>query len=157
MAKFKRLVLTELGNTTDTYHLRNTERGVFPRVGEIDTRWEFKTENYTYEVSIFNEQPDMLTVDFWTEEKNTEMTNEGNQFKVVATVLEAARRTWGLIEEYPEDFDMIKGFAFTPVSKGQETGGPTQRGKLYKAFIERQFPEATIKKGEYGGYEVYLR
>jgi len=156
----RRAIIQELGNTTDTYPLRNVERGVFPRVGEIDTRWEFQTENHTYTVTIFNEYPEMLSVDFTTEETSTRMTNEGNPFKVTATVIEAARRTWGLVEEYPEEFDFIRGFTFKPVTKGggSPDGGKTnQRGKLYKTFIERQFPDAKIERNPHGEYLVYVR
>ncbi len=118
MAKFKNLILKELGETTDTYRLRNVTMGLFPRIDppEVDARWEFSTENYNYKVHIFNEYPEFLTVDFETDKTGTEATNEGNPFKVTATVIEAAKRTFDRIKER-EEYDLIRGFRFKGVSK----------------------------------------
>ncbi len=155
MAKFKNLILKELGETTDTYRLRNVTMGLFPRIDppEVDARWEFSTENYNYTIHIFNEYPEFLTVDFNTGAAGTEATNEGNPFKVTATVIEAAKRTFDRIKDR-EEYDLIRGFRFKGVSKQGSDRDETQRNKLYIAFIEKQFPSADIEKMSYGGVKV---
>jgi hypothetical protein len=155
MAKFKNLILKELGNTTDTYPLRTVRREVSPYRPDIEYAWEFSTENYDYYIHIFNEYPDFLTVDFSTDQTGNELTNEGNPFKVTSTVIEAAMRTYEQVNEH-EKIDM-KGFRFKGIpKKGSDDDKNTQRNKLYKTFIKNQFPSAKIESLPFGAYEVTL-
>ena len=77
MARFKNLILTELGETTDAYRyefLGKSHRNA--------AEWKFKTPNQTYYV-IIKQIMDYLEVEFKTEKTGMEITNEGNQFRVM--------------------------------------------------------------------------
>lgn len=154
----KEITLRELGNTTDTYRLRNVTMGVFPRIDppEVDAVWEFSTENYDYEVHVFNEFPEFLTVDFSTDQTGSKVTGEGNPFRVTATVIEAAKRTFERLKDMGGEFDLIKGFRFKGVPKKGSDREETQRNKLYTTFIRNQFPSASIERMDHGEYKVTL-
>lgn len=140
MAKFKRLVLTELGETSKGYQYRISTSS--PGV----VTWTFYTEKHPYIVEI-KVSSEWLIVDFGvgTEIMDASVTDEGEPFKVMATVMNIAEETWERREElFPgEDLD---GFFFDPVAKPEEYPDDTSRARLYKTFIKKQFPNAEIKK-----------
>jgi hypothetical protein len=75
------------------------------------------------------------------------VTDEGNQFKVVATVMEIAEFVWKSRNDF-RNSDKIKGFSFDskPV-----------RQKLYKKFIKHRFPAAETYVGSAGEFKVRLK
>jgi hypothetical protein len=159
----KEIALQELGETTDHYnlHLKNKNLGEpvefgSGREGRVKFMWEFATENYEYKIRMREDfSRPVLDLDFDTKEKGARVTKEGNQFKIVATVIEAAVRTWKIVREKDAG---IGGFKFNPVSKAsvdKDIGEVTQREKLYKAFIKKQFPNAKMERDSGGTIYVY--
>lgn len=147
MAKFKRLVLTELGETSKGYQYRISTSS--PGV----VTWTFYTEKHPYiveiQVSKSNwEVPDKwLIVDFGvgTEIMDASVTDEGEPFKVMATVMNIVKETWERREKlFPGE--NLDGFFFDPVAKPEEHPEDTSRARLYKTFIKKQFSGAEIKK-----------
>ena len=141
MPKFKQLVLTELGETTDAYRyefLGNLH-------GDV-VEWKFKTPNQTYYV-IIKQVMDYLDVEFETEKTGMDATNEGNQFRVMATVLKISKEAWKRREELFDSYvDKIKYYpSDTSDEKSGGFEGRNKRDKLYQTFIKRQFPNAKIE------------
>ena len=139
MGRFKDLILTELGETTDTYNYRLD----FERDGKLI--WKFKTESNTYKVTIAVDvrDNDWLIIGF-TAVGDTGLTNEGKQFEVSATVMEIARETWERREEFFSGEQV--GFEYIPIPKDDEPDSKdtTARDKLYRTFIDTQFPDAKV-------------
>lgn len=137
MAKFKRLILTELGNTTEGYDW-NIET-------EDPDGWffSFYTENYGYN-AFFQTHGKWIYSGFDLDDSDLPFpeTNEGNQFKIVATIINMARYAWNNRDILDVD---VKGFSFDAGRK---------RTKLYKRFIYEQFPDAEVFKS---GYEIKVK
>lgn len=139
MAKFKNLILTEIGNTTDgyDYYLVKDENKVSA---------SFKTRENNYVVEILKRDSDSWAlVDFGVGPgMDASPTDEGVQFKVIATIMNIVKEVW---EKRNKFFDgTIKGFSFFSTAKPDEDLGNTSRDRLYKKFIKKQFPNAKIKK-----------
>jgi len=137
MAKFKKLVLNELGNTTDGYDW------TIEREDSDGWYFSFYTENYGYN-AFFQRHGEWIYTGFDVDDPNLPFseTDEGNQFKIVATIMNMARYVWtnrDILEAH------VEGFSF-------ESG--EKRSKLYKTFIRRQFPSAEISKP---GYEIKVK
>ena len=139
MAKFKDLILTELGNTTDTYNYRMNGQG------RETVEYEFKTPNHKYFV-IIKQVLDFIEVEFETQRTGMDATNEGNQFKVMATVLEISKEVWRRREELFDSYvDKIKYYpSDTPDEQDNGVEDRNKRDKLYQTFIKRQFPNAKV-------------
>lgn len=150
--KFKDLLyeitLTELGETTESYDFRMAGK----KVGEEAT-YKFKTPNYDYIVkaSSLTYSDEYVEIGFGTESGGDIATNEGNQFKVISTVLDIAQDIWNRRDEIfygPFDSsDPLVGIMFSGVYKRDEpyTKDEPARNKLYKTFIKKQFPSAEIR------------
>lgn len=151
MARFKNLILTELGNTTDGYDWRLAQDDPSMRT------YVFDTPNYTYEVFVEMLGADMLAIDFGLEKhafgnKFAVVTDEGNQFKIVATVINIAKHAWETRERFDTD-EELKGFMIHAAHKeGSETN---KRLKLYSRFIQARFPDARIEREGNSGMIVY--
>ena len=136
--KFKNLLkdiaLRELGNTTDTFDWRLSYDS------ETEKVYEFSTPENQYEVFVESFTEDWLAIDFGIADKDfgekfSTVTNEGEQFRVVATVLEIAEHAWNR-RETMMDGDTVKGFSIST---------DPRRLRLYKTFVKRQFPNAEVK------------
>lgn len=130
----KKMALHELGNTTDTFDWRLSYDS------ETEKVYEFSTPENRYEAFVESFTEDWLALDFGIEdmefgEKFSTVTNEGEQFRVVATVLEIAEHAWNR-RETMMDGDTVKGFSIST---------DPRRIRLYKTFVKRQFPDAEVK------------
>ncbi len=159
----KEITLQELGETTDHYNLRLKNKNLGEpvefgsgREGRVKFMWEFATENYEYKIRMREKFSNpVLAIDFDTKEQGSRITREGNQFKVTATVIEAAVRTRKMLEGKNTG---IEGFKFNPVSKAsvdKDIGDVTQREKLYRTFIKKQFPNVEMERDSGGTIYVY--
>lgn len=137
--KFKNLlkdiVLRELGDTTDSFDWRLSYDSKTEKV------YEFSTPEHDYEASV-DSYPEWLALHFGIKDakfsdKFSTTTDEGEQFRVVATILEIAEHAWNN-RHTMMDGDTVKGFLVS-------TDGDSRRLQLYKAFIKRQFPNAEVK------------
>ena len=138
MAKFTQLILTELGNTTESYNYS------LHNVLEDKLEWRFKTPDNTYLVEVID-RGEWLMIGF-TAIDNDVVTNEGRQFEIVATVMDIAKETWNRRQEF---FDTEKrGFQYHPIRKSDEPfqKDKTARDKLYRTFINSRFPDAKVQK-----------
>ena len=155
MGKFKQLVLTELGETTDGYDFR-----VLSKPSPYKIEFEFKSEQNTYRVSIHKHMPKEIgvTYSYKTEMGTYELglTGEKNQFRVIATVIDVVKHAWENREKYFEDSETIEKIGFVGTTRdGESFGGDgTARTKLYLQFINRQFPDAEINR-PVGGVEIH--
>ena len=156
MGKFKDLILTELGNTTDGYDWRFN--GVVDGRHGGEAEYNFYSDEIKYEVIFksvsngFSSVGDQIEVDFAPKSGEVQTgdytsrysvnTNQGNQFRIMATVLDITKHLW---KNKNEIFDSDRDFSrlyFSPVGEGDSR----KRAKLYKTFINRQFPNAEIEQ-----------
>lgn len=151
MAKFKNIFLQELGETTDTYNWRLED------VGRFAAKYRFETENVGYYVKIEELEPEYLAVEFSIDPDKTNfkaldvpstvydmfavVTGEGNQFQVVATVLQIAKHAWKNRHEFFDGSEKLKGLAFDSAGSKDKAKA---RDRLYTTFIKKQFPQAKI-------------
>ena len=141
MAKFKQLILTELGETTDTYDWRLAFED------ELEKVYEFYSDENKYEVFVEPFTEDFFAVDFGLEDKTfgdkfTVVTDEGNQFKIVSTVIEIVEHAWKTRDSLM-DGDTVKGFSISAARKSDD--GSNVRIELYKRFVKSRFPNAKIQ------------
>ena len=138
MARFKDLILTELGNTTDTFNYR------LDKAGSGLVKYEFKTPEHEYMVFLHPGLEDSsLKVDFETKENRYDETNEGNQFKVIATVMEITKKVWQRREELFDSY--LSKIEYDSAQRDKERGTDRNaRERLYRTFIKQQFPNAKI-------------
>ena len=142
MAKFKDLILTELGTTSDTYNYR-LERAK----GHTSVKYSFKTPNYTYIVRGYRETPAYVEISFSVKESEglAGTTNEGNQFEIVATVTEILKEIWNGRDDFFEEADDLKGVMYSAYHKPDEDyDSISKRDKLYRIFLKKHFPGADI-------------
>jgi hypothetical protein len=156
MPKFKRLVLTELGNTTDTFQWKELERG---------TKYRFETGEYGYIVKIERHKPEEMYIGYMIDPSDFDwssggtpfnsVTNEGEVFKIVSTVVEIVKRAWKNRFDLYENPEQIEYISFDGSPKDDEVySNRTQRDKLYLRFIQSQFPNADLRETS-GGYRIY--
>lgn len=143
--KFAEIILRELGETKKGYDWRLVDSS------DRDRIYEFETENHKYRVSVSNSKlsPEWLYITFDSENTDGAMftaTDEGNQFRVMATILDIARNTWRNRDS----------FLYSEELKGFEFDAGRQRTMLYKKFIKTQFPGAEISGGKAGEIRVRL-
>jgi hypothetical protein len=154
MGKFKNLVLTELGNTTDGYDWSTTRPG---------SEFKFKTRKYTYIVQVNRIRPKALQISFQVSWEDIDggknpfsmTTNEGDPFRIVATVIDIAKFVWRHKDRFYRDAELLEYMTFEPSAKNRKEGG-RQRRKLYLAFVQKQFPNAEIKEGINNNIRIYL-
>lgn len=154
--KFKTMLaeiaLQELGETTDAYDWYE-ESTRFGKVyygfysGEIKYRAMFKPVGDGITVEFAPESGE-VDVDWPNEDRFGVETNQGNQFRIMATVLEMAKHVW---ENDVFEDENLTHFVFKPSGDGKKD---KQRAKLYKQFVKKQFPYAQIEK-EGSRYKVY--
>ena len=153
----RNLLIFELGDSTNPYDYRVTE--IVPKKYKYIKRFEFESDaGHQYEIKFeaVNDRHGTITVDFRVKGQPIKaVTNEGNPYRVMATVIAAARKVWKNKDEIEDAFDNpniasypVLGFFFTPI--GTDFKKVEQREKLYKAFIRSQFPNAEINKNNYG-------
>ena len=145
MSKFKRIILTELGETGDTYDWRLTFED------ESQKMYEFYSDENKYELFVESFKADFLVVGFGLKngtfgKKFSAVTNEGNQFKVASTAIEIAEHAWKTRDSLKHG-DTVKGFSIS--APRESDGGPNVRIEFYKKFIKNRFPGAKIRvKGD---------
>lgn len=151
MGKFKDSVIKELGETTDAYEWRQL------RSSEQMYQYQFYAGEIEYEVIIEVFMPGYLSAEFAPdssqnldkmpgETRYSMTTGAGSPFRIMATVLQIAKHAWETREDFRWSSD-LKGFAFDPSRKKTNQDGPNVRRKLYKRFIQKQFPGAKIESG----------
>lgn len=134
--------LTELGNTTDGYDYRVTQAKGYESVG-----YEFRTPDNLYTVRGYRDSDEYIEIGFDTDgtEGVAGVTNKGNQFRVLATVLNISQEIWNRRNEFFEEADRLKGFMYSGYHKRDEDYGEiSKRDKFYRQFIKRQYPSADI-------------
>jgi len=108
----------------------------------------FDTENYNYTVEILpdDDAANEVSVRFYVPNENdpdiendTIVTNEGNLFRVMATIVAIMKQD---IKDNPEVDTLI----FAPSKKAGETDN-ISRLNLYSKYIKKEFPNAIITKG----------
>ena len=98
----------------------------------------FETGENKYEVLVERVMEEFLGVDFTTNSrKMTNKTGEGQALKVASTVIDISRHAWENRNQFFENIQHLKGFSLAPTSAG--------RTKLFRRFIEKQFPSAKIE------------
>ena len=133
--KFAEIILQEIGDTTDAFDWRLTYDSKTQKV------YKFSTPENNYEISV-DSYPEWIALHFSIEgaefnDKFSITTDEGEQFRVVATVLEIAEHAWNN-RHTMMDGDTVNGFLIS-------TDHDPRRLRLYKAFIKTQFPNAEMK------------
>lgn len=132
MAKFKNSILSEIGDRMGGYDwsVQSTRsHGVV---------YEFETGENEYEVLVERVMEEFLGVDFTTSGgKMTSKTGEKQALKVASTVIDISRHAWENRQQFFENSKALKGFSLAPTSAG--------RTKLFRRFIEKQFPSAKIE------------
>jgi hypothetical protein len=153
MIKFSDL-LREIGDTSGHYRYRNVE-DVFKLTGRKEAHilyiYEFETENFDYTVELskskWNNRVGVMFEIGWDQVPDNRtpfsaVTNEGNIFKVVGTVV-------SIVKDFHEEMAregrfprFYKGYKFSGTEKeGVDTN---QRNRLYIKFIKNQFPNAEV-------------
>jgi len=120
----------------------------------VEIHYEFTTDSkLKYEINIAQIIPNVrkkeirLAVAFKPEGKTYHtITNKGEQFRIMATVVAA-------VKEYLATVPNATEISFTP-SKADE--GDMRRANLYKAYITKQIPGATVRIFSDGRYIVEL-
>lgn len=143
MAQFKQLLyeiaLNELGETTEAYDY------YFQGVKAGKAEWAFQSQSHTYEVKFMKSRKYFRT-SFETSETNSSVTNEGDQFRVMATIMKIAKEMWDRRHELFEGVGGIEGFKYDAIPKpDEEFRDVTSRDKLYRQFVLKQFPNARIR------------
>ena len=120
-----------------------------------EIEYKFKTKsNLTYEVSIVQRRAtsgpkdsNRLIVAFKTTAGSYEdITNAGEQFKIMATVI-------AITKEYSAKIPNVTEISFTPAKSGEHD---ERRAKFYKAYINKQLPGSKIHVYSDGRYIVEL-
>lgn len=143
MAKFKRLV-KEVAEGSESYNYRwNFPVGEKAPDGSIENYAHFKTENdLNYKVKLNgweNETGYTMRIDFGTRSMGDELTGEGEPFKILGTVVKAAREA---VEAHGD------------ITRLEISSAGVRRAKLYDKMIKRKIPTATqVDKGN--GYITY--
>jgi hypothetical protein len=156
MGKFSDIVLTELGETENAYRWKETSPG---------ERFEWETEGYRYILKIERHNPEELYVAYMIDPSDFDwssggtpfnaITNEGNQFRIVATAIDIVKYVWRNKEELYENPEVIEYISFDGSPKeGEVYSNKTSRDKLYVRFIKTQFPDARIES-TMEGYRIY--
>ena len=149
----RELLVLELGDTEAAYEIRNTESSFDPMAYSF--KYEFETELGTgYEVSItgyrqpgdpagLNKYAGVTFVD--DNRSYTHQTGEHDVYRVMATVIKAARVFWENEREKIEKAwgARLQGFAFSGVGATGKSSG--QKNRIYKRFVKAKFPNATIE------------
>ena len=151
-------LVTELGDTTEAYDLNLIQNSGGGREHVVE--YEFQTKagtSYIVELEAYDDPDRMVSVGFYPTKSQSysDVTNEGDPFRIVATVVKAASEFWDLLHETGIDDDWeykIERFYFS--ASGHSAKKVKQREKLYMAFIKRQFPSASIKPASGGAFYV---
>lgn len=148
-----RNILKEIGEGTATpYKFKYTPRLFQDERKHIRT-FTFTTDselNYIVILSINTASEDRyitISVMFKTEDGDfSDVTNKGEQFKIMATVIAIIKKAIELLEE--EGKPPVKIIEFAP-EKNDESDN--RRANLYKAYIQKQLPNAHVDyiHGEY--------
>jgi len=137
-------VIQEIGNTTEGYKWK------LARTDRFGAYYTFQTEQYTYDVTVEDFMPEYLAIEFELDRRHSDefpdrfgaVTDEGKPFKVVSTVVSIARHAWENRSELFMEPEKLKGFFIDAAPKEGED--ENIRAKLYKRFVERQFPSARV-------------
>jgi hypothetical protein len=120
--------------------------------GYEEIQYEFTTDSkLKYEISIahydISRNKTRLIVAFKSIDGSYEtITNKGEQFRIMATVVAAVKE---YLAKVPEAIEI----SFTP---SKETEGDDRRANLYKAYITKQLPGSKINIYSDGRYVVTL-
>lgn len=144
-------ILKEIGEGTATpYKFK-----YIPLKGDSDRhRYRFTTDSkLEYHVDLFNkldreDRYTILTVMFNVMGglDYSQITNRGEQYKIMATVINIIKADIELIAK--EGYPTVKKVEFTPEKNNDND---TRRASLYKAYIQKQVPNAhvdTVPSGE---------
>lgn len=158
MKKFRSVVrsfiIQEIGDTTEGYRwrLENTDR--------FGAYYGFQSDEYRYGVTVENFTPRYLAIEFELDRKHADefpdqfgaITDEGNQFKVVATVVSIAKHAWENRHDIFTEPETLEGFWIDAAPKEGEDDNI--RSKMYERFVINQFPSASVKRS---GSEIKVR
>lgn len=122
--------------------------------------YNFITDNDLFYDVIFSyytteEGENGVSIDF-TADESYEMTNKGELFKIMSTIINIMRKELA----QPEIRQVLDFITYLPAknkSKVGATGGDVQRDKLYKAFIKKQIPDVVEKPGPGGLTYYYIK
>jgi hypothetical protein len=150
-------ILKEVGEGTATpYKFKYTPRLFQDERKHIRT-YKFTTESnleYIVILAVNTASEDRyisLSVMFKTEEGDfQDITNKGEQFKIMATVIAIIKDCITKIAE--EGKPEVKVIEFVPEKSDDND---TRRANLYKAYIQKQLPNAQVDY-RYGEYRITL-
>ena len=155
--------LNEIGDTTDFYRWRFVDTGGRKVIANFETE---NNTNYSATGTFLNGGQgglNRISIEFGTDSWRTygkpqsdmSLTGEHNQFKVISTVIRITEAMWKNKDDLFENGKKVDAIHFAPApKKGEKAGGETARGKVYRKFVERQFPNAQVNKGPNGGFVV---
>jgi hypothetical protein len=123
--------------------------GQFKDIDDINYIFSFETDSgYFYEVTFEQVDDNIVNVSFGaTKDKLTPrasniITNEGELYKVMATVITISKE---FVRMYPQYTTII----YKPNKKEGESKFLNKRDRIYRLFIQKSFPEAKISvKGD---------
>ena len=145
-------LIQELGDTTDAYPYKESYKDVGSEHFLLE--YIFETGKGTlYKVRISYKMPmsdEFIYVNF-VANQSYDTVNEGTMFRSIATVIRIISDFWLHISETLSDaaqpfsyIHRIDGFEFSVVEKGVSPQD-SARFKIYRAFIKKQFPSATVQ------------
>jgi len=144
-------ILQEIGDTRKNY------RWELVKTDRFGAYYTFESEQYQYDVTVENFTPEYLAVEFGLDRRYADefpdrfgaVTDEGEPFKVVSTVVSIAKHAWENRHRVFTEPEGLKGFFIDAAPKEGED--ENIRAKLYREFVERQFPSARV---EHSGSEL---
>ena len=149
-------LIQELGNTTEAYPFKFHRDEVNSK--SFFVNYTFQTDKGTsYKVFLeyyYTGVKGFVYVDFSANGSTSDTVDEGTTFKAISTVISCLSDFWDrrfeILVDHPggnldsQIFQDIRGFKFI-VAKADRGIENTQRFKLYKAFIDRQFKHAKLQ------------
>lgn len=141
-------VLREIGETRDGYDWE------LARTDSFGAYYTFRSDQYRYNVTVEDFMPEYLAIEFELTHKHSDefpdrfsaVTDEGNQFKIVSTVISIAKHAWEHRDEIFMEPEKLKGFFIDAAPKEGEDDNI--RAKLYKRFVKKQFPSARVEHSD---------
>lgn len=129
---------------------------VYVDIGKMDlppfvsALYEFKTDQNTYRVKIETYQQNLpgpnskfLEVSFKRPSGSyDELTGENKALRIITTTTEIVKSFHNEHKNMMENF--FNGYIMAPSGKGDELGKVSQRGKIYRRFIEKQFSNWSV-------------
>ena len=144
-------LLLEIGETIQGYEFKKgklkpkgTDEGFYQATYafESDRGMQYKVQIDAYDTEDDNgdvKMMDFIEVGFYTREKGYQAVGELDKkevFKIMATVT-------NIVKDFISNNDWVKEIHYSP-SESIKMGGEQKKSKLYKAYLQKAFPQATF-------------